>query len=175
MKIKFTIINNSEKANNKKNSKIISFSIASYNRRRLSSISRESKFCFSLFKISNELIANYENKIDTIEETELKPVTQREKRCNTIRKGRRENIRAILMLITVCLLFLITELSQFIFILMASIDLNFFKKVYLPFGNLIDLIIMIINSITFFLYCSMSNSFRRKLLNKFTYKKRANS
>ena len=79
------------------------------------------------------------------------------------------------MLITVCILFLVTELSQFIFILMSSIDLNFYKKVYIPFGNLIDLIIMIISSITFFLYCSMSNSFRRKLLNKLTYKKRANS
>ncbi len=161
--------------NNKKNSKIISFSIASYNRRRQSSISRDSKFGFSLLKISNELIANYENKIDTKEETKLKPVTKREKRCNTIRKGRGENIRAILMLIIVCILFLITELSQFIFILMASFDLNFYKKVYLPLENLIDIIIMIISSITFFLYCSMSNSFRRKLLNKFTYKKRANS
>jgi hypothetical protein len=73
----------------------------------------------------------------------------------------KENSRTTLMLTTVCILFLIAELPQSIFILLSIIKgTNFYENVYMPLGDLFDITALVNNSINFILYCTMSSAFR---------------
>ena len=66
-----------------------------------------------------------------------------------------------LMLIIVCILFLISEFPQSILIFLSIVLGNdFYNDVYLPLGDLMDIIALINNSINFIIYCSMSKAFR---------------
>ena len=66
-----------------------------------------------------------------------------------------------LMLILVCILFLISEFPQSILIFLSIVLGNdFYNDVYLPLGDLMDIIALINNSINFIIYCSMSKAFR---------------
>ena len=72
-----------------------------------------------------------------------------------------ENLRTTLMLTIVCILFLITEFPQSILIFFSLLMKDsFYKNVYMPLGDLLDIIALINNSINFLLYCAMSRAFR---------------
>ncbi|CAK9251677.1 unnamed protein product [Sphagnum jensenii] len=77
------------------------------------------------------------------------------------RNKTKENLRTTLMLIIVCILFLITEFPQAILILFSIIrGDDFYKNVYMPLGDLLDMLALLNNSINFLLYCTMSRAFR---------------
>nr|QVK45662.1 G protein-coupled receptor [Proales similis] len=77
------------------------------------------------------------------------------------RNKAKENLRTTLMLVIVCVLFLMTEFPQSILILLSIIiGPEFYSNVYLPMGDLIDMLALINNSINFLLYCTMSRAFR---------------
>lgn len=72
-----------------------------------------------------------------------------------------EHNRTTLMLLAVVVLFLITELPQGVLtILSSSID-GFFDRVYMPLGDLLDIVALCNNAINFVLYCGMSTQFRK--------------
>lgn len=64
------------------------------------------------------------------------------------------------MLITLVILFVITELPQGILVLVSSVSDDFFQKVYGKLADLIDLIVLVNSSINFILYATMSQRFR---------------
>ena len=71
-------------------------------------------------------------------------------------------------ILAVCILFMITELPQSIFILLSIImGNNFYDDAYTPLGDLFDIIALVNNSITFLLYCLMSRIFRNTFWNIF--------
>lgn len=82
------------------------------------------------------------------------------------RNKTKENLRTTLMLIIVCILFLITEFPQAILIFFSIIQgdshnpQSFYRRVYTPLGDLLDMLALINNSINFLLYCTMSRAFR---------------
>lgn len=77
------------------------------------------------------------------------------------RNKTKENLRTTLMLTIVCILFLITEFPQSILLLLSIlIDRKYYENVYMPLGDLIDILALINNSINFLLYCTMSRAFR---------------
>ncbi len=71
------------------------------------------------------------------------------------------------MLLIVCSLFLITEFPQAILIFVSIFDANFYNSVYKPLGDLMDVLVLINNSINFILYCTMSNEFRQVIYSYF--------
>jgi hypothetical protein len=97
------------------------------------------------------------------------PTNTRESRLS---KTNNENLRTTLILVIVCSLFLITELPQSVLILL-SLDLtnkdesNFYNSVYMPLGDLVDMIALFNNSINFVLYCTMSRAFRETFYSLF--------
>ena len=72
----------------------------------------------------------------------------------------KENLRTTLMLVIVCVLFLITEFPQSILMFLSILIDNFYREVYMPLGDLMDLLALTNNSINFVLYCTMSRQFR---------------
>lgn len=82
------------------------------------------------------------------------------------RNKTKENLRTTLMLIIVCILFLITEFPQAVLILFSIIHGDpskpdsFYRRIYIPLGDLLDMLALINNSINFLLYCTMSRAFR---------------
>lgn len=75
--------------------------------------------------------------------------------------------RTTVMLLVVIVLFLITELPQGILIMCCIFIENFFENIYIPLGDLMDILALLNNSINFVLYCTMSEEFRRTFLNLF--------
>lgn len=79
-----------------------------------------------------------------------------------------ESLRTTIMLTTVSLCFLIAEFPQSILILLSIIMGNdFYNGVYMPLGDLLDIIVLVNKSIDFVIYCSLSKSFRNTFLNIF--------
>nr|KAG5704370.1 hypothetical protein BaRGS_031076 [Batillaria attramentaria] len=76
----------------------------------------------------------------------------------------REHSRTTKMLITVIVLFIITELPQGILIVLSATKEGFFNTVYLPLGDIMDIVALVNNAINFVLYCSMSTKFRETFL-----------
>ncbi|XP_064630006.1 G-protein coupled receptor dmsr-1-like isoform X2 [Lineus longissimus] len=72
----------------------------------------------------------------------------------------REHNRTTGMLLAIVVLFLITELPQGIITLLNSFDEKWYRDVYLPLGDLWDIMALLNNSINFVLYCTMSRVFR---------------
>lgn len=69
--------------------------------------------------------------------------------------------RTTRMLLTVLILFLITEFPQGILALFSAImGQEFFKHCYIPMANLMDFLALLNCSINFILYCFMSKRFR---------------
>lgn len=116
----------------------------------------------------NEMVDEQFLQTDTTK-SRLSPVNSRESRFS---KANNENLRTTLMLVVVCSLFLITELPQSILILL-SLDItnkdesNFYNSVYMPLGDLVDMIALFNNAINFVLYCSMSRAFRETFYSLF--------
>ncbi|KAL8568512.1 hypothetical protein ACOMHN_065713 [Nucella lapillus] len=76
----------------------------------------------------------------------------------------REHSRTTKMLIAVIVLFIITELPQGILIVLSATKEGFFNNVYLPLGDVMDIMALVNNAINFVLYCSMSTKFRETFL-----------
>lgn len=68
------------------------------------------------------------------------------------------------MLLVVMVLFIFTELPQGILIILSVSLKGFFDNVYLPLGDLMDIIALVNNAINFVLYCVMSQEFRRTFI-----------
>jgi hypothetical protein len=98
---------------------------------------------------------NPDNKnIDKLFKTENVKLTNKKKKSN-------ENLRTTVMLILVCILFLLAEFPQSILIFFSIImDKSFYNDVYMPLGDLLDIIALVNNSINFIIYCAMSKTFR---------------
>lgn len=75
-----------------------------------------------------------------------------------------EHSRTTKMLISVIVLFLLTELPQGVLIILSATKMSFFETVYLPLGDVMDIVALINNAINFVLYCSMSTKFRETFL-----------
>ena len=91
---------------------------------------------------------------------------RKSKKSKPKRNRAKENLRTTMMLIIVCILFLITEFPQSILLFFAIImDESYYQNVYMPLGDLLDIIALINNSINFLLYCSMSRAFRNTFYN----------
>ena len=75
-------------------------------------------------------------------------------------KRSKRSIRTTRMLLTVVILFLITEIPQGIMSLLGGLIEGFFHNVYTPLGDLLDILTLINNGINFVLYCTMSKQFR---------------
>lgn len=71
-----------------------------------------------------------------------------------------EHSRTTKMLVTVIFLFLFTELPQGILIVLSACVNNFFDTVYIPLGDVMDIVALVNNAVNFILYCSMSTKFR---------------
>ncbi|XP_052770878.1 G-protein coupled receptor dmsr-1-like [Mya arenaria] len=89
------------------------------------------------------------------------------KRMRLRNQGRREESdrhgehnRTTGMLLAVVVLFFITELPQGILTILTLISDNFFYQVYLPLGDILDIMALCNNAINFVLYCTMSRQFR---------------
>ena len=98
-----------------------------------------------------------------------RPIRNVNKAVNKVKKIN-ERVDTTKMLLIVCILFLITEFPQAILIFVSIFDSNFYNFVYKPLGDLMDVLVLINNSINFILYCTMSNEFRQVILNFFIKK-----
>jgi hypothetical protein len=90
--------------------------------------------------------------------------------CFGIRRSNKPS-RTTTMLLVVIVLFVVTELPQGILIVCSIFLPNFFDNVYVPLGDVMDLLALLNNAINFVLYCSMSHEFRltfNKLFCSFT-------
>lgn len=72
----------------------------------------------------------------------------------------REHNRTTAMLLAIVALFLLTELPQGILTMCSIFIAWFFNNIYVPLGDLLDIMALLNNSINFVLYCSMSRQFR---------------
>ncbi|XP_050412677.1 G-protein coupled receptor dmsr-1 isoform X1 [Patella vulgata] len=79
----------------------------------------------------------------------------------------REHSRTTKMLISVIVLFIVTELPQGVLIVLSACKKNFFDTVYLPLGDIMDIVALVNNAVNFVLYCSMSTKFRETFLRQY--------
>lgn len=72
------------------------------------------------------------------------------------------------MLLAVLLLFLVTEFPSGILVLLSGIlGERFFLDVYIPLGEVLDILALVNSSINFILYCTTSSVFRQTFCNLF--------
>lgn len=73
----------------------------------------------------------------------------------------RKTNRTTRMLLVVVALFLLTEFPQGILSLLSGVlSGDFVEEVYVPLGDLLDIVTLVNNGVNFILYCSMSKQFR---------------
>ncbi|VDQ05113.1 unnamed protein product [Trichobilharzia regenti] len=85
---------------------------------------------------------------------------------NRLRKKAREGQRVTIMLIIVVISFVITEAPQGVFNTLVAIKGEcFLSTVYVPLGDILDLLVLLNSSINFILYCAMSQKFRVNFVN----------
>ncbi|XP_050412350.1 G-protein coupled receptor dmsr-1 [Patella vulgata] len=85
--------------------------------------------------------------------------------CSSVFASRpMDNSRTTRMLLIVIILFLVTELPQGILIIISVTSKGFFQNIYMPLGDLMDMVALINNGVNFILYCSMSRDFRLTLM-----------
>lgn len=78
--------------------------------------------------------------------------------------GGTDNSRTTRLLLVVIVLFVVTELPQAV-LLFLSINLRgFFRHVYMPLGDAMDIVALVNNGVNFVLYCSMSRDFRNTVV-----------
>ena len=65
------------------------------------------------------------------------------------------------MLVVVVLSFVLTELPQGVLALASAVDQRVFDHVYVPLGDVWDVLVLVNSSVNFILYCTMSAQFRR--------------
>ena len=71
-----------------------------------------------------------------------------------------ETNRTTAMLVAVVLCFVATEVPQGILAFLSGIDPHIFNTVYVPLGDVFDIMVLINSSVNFLLYCTMSRQFR---------------
>lgn len=72
-----------------------------------------------------------------------------------------EHNRTTAMLVSVVLCFVVAELPQGILAFLSGVDGNIFVNVYVPLGDVWDIIVLINSAVNFLLYCIMSRQFRK--------------
>lgn len=87
------------------------------------------------------------------------------------KKTSRSN-RTTRMLLTVVFLFIITNTPQGILNVLSGLIDHFFHDVYVPIGDLLDIMTLLNNGINFVLYCTMSKQFRETFIRIFLRKSR---
>lgn len=80
-----------------------------------------------------------------------------------------EHNRTTGMLLAVVMLFLFTELPQGILTIMSLIADTFYLDVYMPLGDLLDIMALCNNAINFVLYSTMSRQFRDTFIETFCW------
>lgn len=75
--------------------------------------------------------------------------------------------RTTRMLLTVVILFIVTETPQGVLSVLSGLIETFFHNVYIPLGDLLDIVALINNGINFVLYCTMSKQFRDTFIKVF--------
>jgi len=81
------------------------------------------------------------------------------RRDETDRDG--EHARTTAMLVAVVLCFATTELPQGVLAFLSGVDDRFFHDVYVPLGDVFDVVVLINSAVNFVLYCTMSRQFRQ--------------
>lgn len=74
--------------------------------------------------------------------------------------GSSEHNRTTMMLVAVVLCFIITDVPQGVLAWYSAHDPDFFYKVYINIGDLLDILVLINCAVNFILYCIMSQQFR---------------
>lgn len=102
------------------------------------------------------------NEIKNLTNIEQPKATENKRSSNNLKRVPKEtdHIRTTIMLIIVCGLFFIAEIPQAILLFISIFDFDFYFNVYKPLGDLLDILVLINYSISFLLYCSMSQAFR---------------
>ena len=80
-----------------------------------------------------------------------------------------EHNRTTRMLLAVVVLFLVTELPQGILTIISLLKPKFYFDVYLPLGDLLDIMALCNNAINFVLYSTMSRQFRETFVATFCW------
>jgi len=95
----------------------------------------------------------------------------------TVRRQRRRSQRLLqgsgkrtAMLVSVIVLFLITEFPQGVLALISGLKPIYFKTLYAPLGDVMDIAALVNNAVNFVLYCAMSRQFRQTFIELFTIK-----
>ena len=71
-----------------------------------------------------------------------------------------EHNRTTYMLMSVVILFVLTEFPQGVLAMIAAMNDYFFREVYSALGDLMDVLVLINSAVNFILYCGMSQKFR---------------
>ena len=71
-----------------------------------------------------------------------------------------EHNRTTAMLVAVVLFFVATELPQGVITLLSGIDERIFEGVYVPLGDVWDILVLVNSAVNFVLYCTMSRQYR---------------
>ncbi|XP_055355871.1 G-protein coupled receptor dmsr-1-like [Paramacrobiotus metropolitanus] len=96
-----------------------------------------------------------------------KPVVQHGPQGGGRPAGRDRTTR---MLLAILVFFLITEFPSGLVALLSCFSVDFFGNVYVPLGDLMDILALINSSVNFILYCSMSRQFRKTFCHMFVPK-----
>lgn len=108
-------------------------------------------------RLLNNVPMSEENGATSTSSTTVSSRKQKKSRSNRTTK----------MLLAVVILFLLTETPQGVLSVMGGLDGSFFEFIYMPLGDLLDIITLINNGINFVLYCTMSKQFRDTFLKLF--------
>lgn len=90
-------------------------------------------------------------------------------KCQSKSKAR-EGSHTTAMLVSVIVLFLITEFPQGVLALVSGLKPIYFSTLYVPLGDVMDIAALVNNGINFILYCAMSLQFRQTFLQLFNIK-----
>lgn len=72
-----------------------------------------------------------------------------------------EHARTTAMLVAVVLCFVAAELPQGVLAFLSGVDSRIFDDVYVPLGDVFDVVVLVNSALNFVLYCTMSRQFRQ--------------
>lgn len=94
---------------------------------------------------------------------DLVPALKQERAAKQDRKTQKTTA----MLLVIVLLFLVTEFPQGVLSILSGLLPHFVTEIYVPLGDVIDILTLVNNGINFLLYCAMSKQFRDTFLTIF--------
>lgn len=107
-----------------------------------------------------------------IDDTKSETTTTKKPNEHRPSKCQRRTDRTTMLLVAVLMLFLITEFPQGILGLLSGLlETCFFRKCYIPFGEMMDLLALINAAVGFVLYGLMSKQFRTSFKSVFFNKR----